>query len=229
MTIQYSLASVWERGIALLIDLIVMGIVYLFLWGLQNLLFPSSFELMLYFILFPFVLFYSLAFEQLNNGQSLGKKILNIRVIRMDGKRTFFLDYLMRWMFRCLDIYSSFGGIAILSVVSSNYNQRVGDLLANTVVVNIGKIERLRLENLLKLNKLGEYKVTYPQVIKMPEEAMIIVKETLGKHKKFNNSAHNNALELLVQKLEAELNVKAPSDNELFLKTLLKDYIVLTR
>lgn len=229
VTIQYGLASIWDRAIALVVDIAVIAIVSLILWGLQAWLFPSATILFMYLVILPFFLLYSLAFEQLNNGQSLGKMALKLRVIRMDGERVNFFDYLMRWMFRAFDIYFSFGGIAVLSVVSTTNSQRIGDLLANTVVVNVGKTERMKLDNLLKLNKMDKYVITYPQVLKMPEEAMLIVKETLTKQMKQNNFAHQKALDLLVEKMEAELELKAPENKVQFLKTLLKDYIVLTR
>lgn len=229
VTIQYGLASIWDRAIALVIDIAVIAIVSLILWGLQAWLFPSATILLMYLVILPFFLLYSLAFEQLNNGQSLGKMALKLRVIRMDGERVNFFDYLMRWMFRAFDIYFSSGGIAVLSVVSTTNSQRIGDLLANTVVVNVGKTERMKLDNLLKLNKMDKYVITYPQVLKMPEEAMLIVKETLTKQMKQNNFAHQKALDLLVEKMEAELELKAPENKVQFLKTLLKDYIVLTR
>lgn len=229
VTIQYGLATVWERAIAMVLDLLIMTVASLILWGLQALIFPDSYDLMLYFTVFPIILLYNLAFEQLNNGQSLGKKILQLRVIRLDGEKTNFLDYLMRWIFRALDIYFSLGGIAILSIISSTYSQRLGDLLANTVVVNVGKSERMRLESLLKLNKMDQTKITYPQVAKMPEEAMLIVKETLTKQIKLDNAAHDEALDLLAEKMSKELKMKMPQDKKLFLRTLLKDYIVLTR
>lgn len=218
-----------ERAIALVIDLMAMGLISLVLWGLQMLLIPSLFDVMVYFTILPVILLYSLAFEQLNNGQSLGKLAMKLRVIRMDGEKITFLDYLMRWIFRGLDIYFSLGGVAVLTIISSSYSQRVGDLLANTVVVNVGKTERMRLENLLKLNKMDQYKVTYPQVAKMPEAAMLVVKETLSRKLKLDNSAHEEAFELLVKKMSKELDVKTPKDKEAFLKTLLKDYIILTR
>ena len=229
VTIQYGLATVWERAIAMVLDLLIMTVASLILWGLQALIFPDSYDLMLYFTVFPIILLYNLAFEQLNNGQSLGKKILQLRVIRLDGEKTNFLDYLMRWIFRALDIYFSVGGIAILSIISSTYSQRLGDILANTVVVNVGKSERMRLESLLKLNKMDQNKITYPQVAKMPEEAMLVVKETLTKHIQLANAAHDEALDILADKMSKELNTKVPKDKKLFLRTLLKDYIVLTR
>ncbi|PBQ33813.1 transporter [Sphingobacteriaceae bacterium] len=228
VTIQYGLANPWERALALALDLILMGLVTLLIFGIQGLI-GMEVDYLLYFFVLPFVLLYSLGFEQLNNGQSFGKRVLKLRVIRMDGEQATFLDYLMRWIFRALDIYFSIGGVAVLSAISSKYNQRLGDLLANTVVVNVGKSERMALDTLLKLYKTKDHKVTYPQVAKMSEEAMLIVKETLSKKLTVNNPAHDEALTLLTDKMVKELNLKAPKDNQAFLKTLLKDYIILTR
>jgi len=228
VTVQYGLANPWERAIALVLDLLFMGLAALLMFGIQGLLSIET-NLLMYFIILPFVILYSLAFEQLNDGQSFGKRVMKLRVIRMDGEKATFLDYLMRWIFRALDIYFSVGGVAVISCIASNYNQRLGDMLANTVVVNVGQNERMPLDALLKLYKTGNHKVTYPQVAKMPEEAMLIVKETLSKHLTIDNAAHDEALLLLVNKMVKELNIKAPKDNEIFLKTLLKDYIILTR
>lgn len=230
VTIQYGLASVWVRGIAFVIDLAIIVIVSLILWGIEAWIFsPKGMEIALYFTLLPFILLYSLAFEQLNNGQSIGKLALRLRVIRIDGEKTNFLDYFMRWMFRALDIYFSLGSVATLGIISSTNSQRIGDLLANTVVVTIDKTERMKLENLLKLNDMSKYVVTYPQISRFPEEAMLIVKETLARHLKHHNFAHEQALELLTKKIEQELGIEAPADKVKFLQVLLKDYIVLTR
>lgn len=229
VTIQYGLASGFYRSIAFLLDLVTITITSLILWGLQTWLIPEAYQITIYFTTIPFIVFYSLTFEYLNNGQSLGKMVLKLRVIRLDGEKVEFLDYVMRWVFRGIDIYSSFGGIAILGVIASTNSQRLGDLLANTTVVSVGKTERMKLQSLLKLNKMSNYVATYPQVIKMPEDAMLVVKETLQRHIKHNNFAHQKALDLLVEKMEQELAISAPENKTQFLKTLLKDYVVLTR
>jgi len=235
VTIQYGLASPVYRAIAFLLDLITILIGCVIIEYIQESLIPSAPQMMIssdfgiqYLTVFSFVL-YSLVFEYVNNGQSLGKIVLKLRVIRLDGEKAQFLDYTMRWVFRWLDFYSSFGGVAVLGVISSTNNQRLGDLLANTTVVSVGKTERMRLQNLLKLNKMSNYTATYPQVTKMPEEAMLIVKETLQRQRKHNNFAHQQALDLLVKKMEQELDIEPPKNKIEFLKVLLKDYVVLTR
>lgn len=229
VTVEYNLASVWERAAAFCFDLVILVAGAWILWLLTIAVFSSAVSLAPYFTVIPVVVLYALAFEQLNNGQSPGKMIIKIRVIRMDGERTHFLDYFMRWMFRAIDIYLTLGGAAILSISSSRYNQRIGDLLANTVVVSVGKDERIKLHNILKLNKIDNYKVTYPQVAKMPEESMIVVKETLARHHTHENEAHEKALNLLADKMAKGLGIKPAEGKRKFLKTLLQDYIILTR
>jgi len=87
----------------------------------------------------------------------------------------------------------------------------------------------MKLENLLKLDSDKKYEPVYPQVTRMEEETMLVVKEVLKKHIKYPNEAHARAFELLVDKMATELELKVPKNKEQFLKTLLKDYILLTR
>lgn len=229
ITIHYELANIWERIFAFIIDLIILTVSSSILYGISSAILPSSSDILIYLTLLPIIVFYSLFFELFNNGQSIGKRALKLRVIRIDGEKTTFSDYLMRWMFRIIDIYGSFGGIAFLGIISSTNNQRTGDLLANTVVVSLRKDNRIKLSNLLKLNNHVKYIPVYPEVLRFDEETMLIVKEVLKKHLKYPNLAHKKAFDLLIEKMTTELNLKVPKNKVEFLKTLLKDYILLTR
>lgn len=225
ITIHYELAGFWERTFAFVVDVMILTasslLLYAFVSGLST--------LVLYVTVLPLIAFYSLFFELFNNGQSPGKMALKLRVIRIDGEKPSFPDYLMRWMFRVLDIYGSFGCIALLGIIASTNNQRTGDLLANTVVVSLKKDNRMKLDNLLKLNNHVKYTPVYPEVLKLDEEAMLVVKEVLKKKVKYPNLAHEKAFNLLVEKIAIELELKIPKNKVEFLKTLLKDYILLTR
>jgi uncharacterized RDD family membrane protein YckC len=229
ITIHYELANIWERIFAFIIDLIIITVSSSILYGITVIILPSPSDILIYFTLLPIIIFYSILFELFNNGQSIGKMALKLRVIRIDGEKTAFSDYLMRWMFRILDIYGSFGGIAFLGIISSTNNQRIGDLLANTVVVSLRKDNRMKLNNLLKLNNEKKYVAVYPEVLKFDEETMLVVKEVLKKQLKYPNLAHKKAFDLLIDKIVTELDLKVPKNKIEFLKTLLKDYILLTR
>lgn len=229
VTVEYELSPLIYRMVAFLLDFIILAVGCLILGLVIAGIFGNAADIVMYFTLIPIMFFYSLAFEHFNNGQSIGKAALKLRVIRADGEKTQFLDYAMRWVFRTVDIYGSLGSIASLGILASSKNQRLGDFLANTVVVRVGKTDRMKLHNLLRLNQMKTYTPTYPQVVNMKEESMLIVKETIERYNKNRNYAHQKALELLVQKMEKELSLEAPANKTQFLKTLLKDYVVLTR
>lgn len=229
MTIRYTLATFWERAIATLIDAAIILVVSFFLFWIFEAMGSMVSTIMYSLVLVPFIVFYSLAFEMLNNGQSIGKMALRLRVVRIDGEQVTPNDYLMRWIFRGVDIYFSVGTIGTLSSIASARNQRIGDLLGNTIVVNVSKRERLSIDNLLSLNKIKDKKISFPQVTKLPEETFLIIRETLNKQKRFDNEAHDEAVKLLVGRICELLDLETPKNNERFLQTLLNDYIVLTR
>lgn len=65
-------------------------------------------------------------------GQTLGKRVLNVRVTTMDGKPISFLQALVRFGFAMIDCSCLLGYIVILT---NKQRQRLGDLVAQTVVV----------------------------------------------------------------------------------------------
>ncbi|TAH26027.1 MAG: RDD family protein [Cytophagales bacterium] len=229
VVIKYTLTSVWERAIAFGIDAFIIFLTSIILWFFFNSISTIIVGIVTLILILPLVLFYNLLFEYFNNGQSIGKKLLKIRVIRIDGESAGFKDYFMRWIFRGLDLYFSIGGLALLSSLCSANSQRIGDILAGTVVVNINHNNRLKFENLLKLDKMDTHIVSYPQVSKLSETSILTIKETIIRYGKFNNEAHQSAINILVKKLSFDMKIKRPKDKINFLKTIIKDYVFLTR
>ena len=77
---------------------------------------------------------------------------------------------------------------------------------------------------------LKDYKVVYPEAKIFTEQQMLLLKETLERYKMYHNEAHQNALKLLSDNMAKQLGLeKTPFAKEKFLKTLLRDYIFLTR
>jgi uncharacterized RDD family membrane protein YckC len=74
--------------------------------------------------------------EGINDGQSIGKAIVGIRVLKMDGTKAGFDNILARHFFDFADIFPIFGIVGILVASSNQHMQRVGDLVAKTIVVN---------------------------------------------------------------------------------------------
>lgn len=75
-------------------------------------------------------------FEWLWSGQTPGKRWLKLRVIREDGRPITFFEAMVRNLLRNLDIMPwPFYSTGLISVFATEKDQRVGDLVAGTVVV----------------------------------------------------------------------------------------------
>ena len=78
---------------------------------------------------------YSTLFEALWNGQTPGKRLLHIRVIKTAGYPIHFYDAAIRNLLRAADILPILYGIGLLSMIFTKRMQRLGDLVASTMVV----------------------------------------------------------------------------------------------
>ncbi|HRI21468.1 MAG TPA: RDD family protein, partial [Panacibacter sp.] len=116
--LEYDLASLGERIVATIIDLaILIGyfiVISLFTSFSAN-LFEGGFEWIYVFLFLP-AAFYSLVSETFLNGQTVGKRVMGIKVISLNGNQASFAQYLMRWFFRLVDIWL-FGFVVATIVV----------------------------------------------------------------------------------------------------------------
>jgi uncharacterized RDD family membrane protein YckC len=234
VTIEYELASMRERILAWMIDFVVVLFGYMLLIQLVRLLFgPWDRGWTMFWVTMPFLIYflYNSCLEILNNGQTLGKMALNTRVVRLDGKDPEWMDVVLRSILQLVDSLFCFGIIGILLIKTTPKFQRLGDMAAHTTVIKLQQSGwRFRLEDILNISTLQNYQVTYPQVRKLNERDMIFVKNVLARQQRFSNQAHEAVVEDLVTHLMPLLGIeKRPTNRLEFLKTLLKDYIVLTR
>lgn len=232
VVLQYELANLRDRIVAFALDLacLAVGIGLLSSLGLAVLAANNTLGIILNTLLACIFLFYSLAMEVWNNGQSIGKMALRIQVIKTVGGRATFSDYAARWIFRMIDIYFSLGGIASILIASSSKAQRIGDIVANTAVVKLVPKMDLTLKDILSLHAQDSYKPTYAQARQLVEEDVLLIKITLDRYRKFHNESHEEALDLLAERVKHVLALeRIHSNTEQFLQTVLKDYVVLTR
>ncbi len=229
VTIEYELATVIDRAIATIIDLVIVNLSSLILFFMLSAVTPGIDAVKYLYIMAPASFFYHLLFEALNHGQSLGKAIMKIRVVKINGERPVFFDFLMRTVFRLVDITATSSTLAFITISSSDKGQRLGDFFAETTVVRLLNFNNFGLDSVLSMEKLKSYEPVYPAVIQFKEEEMLLIKETLERYLLLQNKSHNDAFLLLVKKLEGQLGVNAPKDKVQFLRTLIKDYVSLTR
>ena len=99
---------------------------------------------------------YAILFEWFWRGQTIGKRILRLRVVDADGLRLQFSQVVIRNLLRAVDALPAFYVVGGLACFFSGKAQRLGDLAANTVVIRIPRIAEPNLEQLLpdKFNSL---------------------------------------------------------------------------
>lgn len=233
VTITYELAGVQERMLAFIIDLILKGLVIGLVAFIVAIISSANEDVMMIFtflFFMPVSTFYTLGFEVFMNGQTPGKRIMKIKVIRLNGKQPVFYDHLIRWTFRIIDIYLSAGVLGSMLVVSTDQAQRLGDMTSNTTVVKVSNKSVISLSDILRIDTRQNYEPKFPAIANYSETDILLIKETLERYHKYKNQAHLEALVSLSQRLSERLNVRDHGlDPVSFLKVLIKDYIVLTR
>jgi uncharacterized RDD family membrane protein YckC len=237
VTIEYDLAPLRERALAWVLDLVLVIILYImFFQFMRFLLGDGMFANMgwtMIIVLFPFLLFffYNILFEILKGGQTPGKTAMSIKVVRLDGKDPEWSDVLLRAVLHLVDSLFSFAVIGSLLIKTTSKSQRLGDMAANTTVIKIqGLRSQFRLDDILNISTISNYEPVYPQVRSLGEKDMIYIKTVLLRFQRYPNQAHHEVVEDLVSHLMPVLNIEQrPKDRVEFLRTLLRDYIVLTR
>lgn len=237
VTIEYDSATLWERLIAALIDGIIVLAMYLLLTllivsaGERNLI-ETDQGWMLFIGLLPIAGFmlYNFLLEILGNGQTWGKKAMGIKVIRLDGKEAGLSDSLLRAVFYIVDGLLTLGILGSIMIASTAKKQRLGDMTANTTVIKLKPNLRFGLEDILRINTLENYEPLYPGVRQYSEEDMLFIKNVLSRYRKHPNAAHRQVIQELVTTIQQQLGLTSvPNDQPEFLRTLIRDYIVLTR
>jgi hypothetical protein len=171
------------------------------------------------------IAFYSLVQEALLEGQTLGKKLVKIKVVKIDGYQAGFGDYLIRWLFRVIDISIGSGIIGLITMVVNSKTQRLGDISAGTAVITLKNKVTI---NSTILEEIGqEYQPRYPLVIKLSDNDARIIKET------FQN-AMKTADFVVMNKLTAKIEQVTGIKNDIgstreFVQTILKDYNYYTQ
>ncbi|HYG18104.1 MAG TPA: RDD family protein [Ohtaekwangia sp.] len=233
VVLQYELADLRDRVIAFFIDLVclVFGLSIISTLGFSIVASSETASVIFSVMLICAFMFYSLAWEMLNHGQSVGKMAMRIQVIKTTGGQATFSDYAARWVFRMVDIYFSLGGIASILIASSGKAQRIGDIVANTAVVKKAPRMDLRLNDLLSIKSQESYKPAYLQAKQLMEHDALLIKSALDRYSQFKNEAHREVLELLARRVRLVLGMEneSHSDDRTFLQTILNDYVVLTR
>lgn len=242
--IEFEIAEFHKRFLAYLIDFTLL---VLYMFSMLYLLFggfsigEGSFGLAFIVLVIP-TMFYSPASEILMNGQSAGKKIMKIKVVSLDGGEPELGQYLLRWFLRFYEwgfiIFTLFwfnpfsglgwlfmGGITSIIIIGvSAKSQRLGDIVAGTVVVNTHTDLTVDDTIFMHVAQSG-YKVTFPEVMRLSDRDINTIKNVIRQTAKTN---HFDMCNRVAQKVQTVLKVSSDMYALDFLEKIMEDYNYLS-
>ncbi|WP_293311414.1 RDD family protein [Pedobacter sp. UBA5917] len=229
--IDYEIAGLGERIAARCIDLAIfvfIAIITLVVMGAAAMATSGNGALVILFVFIAIFAFYDLVCEITMDGQTLGKKVLKIKVISIDGTQPTFGQYIFRWLFRMIDFGFPFGWgvVALVSVVVTEKHQRLGDILAKTTLIKTKP--RTAFESVpFSFNIPDEYEPKFKEVLHLNDRDIELVHDVLTGYYQTGNA---NLIYTMAAKIKEHIVATVPEGmNELqFLETVLKDYNHLT-
>lgn len=231
MSLDYAAAGVGLRMLAGLLDLVfvyayVIIVVTVFLnFAIRKNVYSGnyadneSFNQMMIGLMILCLLpamIYHLLCETFLNGQSFGKKIVKIKVVKLDGTQPNFASYLIRSMFRLIDRPV----VAVIVVAVTNKSQRFGDLVAGTGVIQMNR--RVSIKETILHQAISNYKIVYSQVAMLSDADANTIKEVIQFSQQQNQPQH---IKLLAEKVRTKYGINEIKESDAdFLTTLLADY-----
>ena len=222
VSIRQNLAGVGQRLLAVLIDMIFLGLFYYFVFYLLSLTHYKNFFSSIAFItvlMLPYFLYYPLL-QYWNNGQSLGKQLMKIRIVKTDHSHPKLGDFLIRWILRLFEI-NIIPGLGLLFILFTDKNQRLGDLAAQTVVIS--EQHKTTLNHSIFEDLEQTYEPVFVEAAQLKASDVQLIKSVLIEAKK-NDKAE--ILKRLSTKIESTLGIQKPQNMSTgnFIDTILKDY-----
>jgi uncharacterized RDD family membrane protein YckC len=217
--IHYPLASVGDRILAYLFDRVV---IIAFMIAVGTFLYYADARnewIWIALLGFPY-LFYSVFFEIFMNGQTLGKYLLKIRVIRLNGTPASIGDYVLRWVFAIIDFGVLGGAIALILVAAGGKGQRLGDLVAGTTVIKLVEQQEVTAAQVF-VTPETEYQPQFSQAIQLNERDIELIQRALEVNRDTGNAAPMLAV---TEKIKTQLGVQTDLPPVKFLYTLIKDF-----
>lgn len=243
ISLDFEIAEFYKRLLAYFIDIVMMLLFFVgMIRVLEDGLKLDSAEFQGVFVLavgVPMVL-YSLIMEVVNNGQSLGKMALGIKVMSLEGGEPNISQYLIRWIFRVFEwvplffmfrshvnyIYwlmytGMFGMVVVVIIAISKKSQRLGDMAAGTSIVNT-KIKLGLSDTIFHAIEVKDYKVMFPEVMRLSDRDINSINSVLSQTQK---SGKYDTAYRVAWKIKEVLKIDGGNlDVADFLEKLMEDY-----
>lgn len=147
IALELPLAGIGSRFLALTIDTLIQGAIYVITGLIFLLTLPAGYSVLKFlphlmgpamavFILFAVYWGYFAFFEALWKGQTPGKRYVGIRVIKDSGRPINAFEAIARNLMRAVDGLPGIYGVGVVCMMCNSQSRRLGDFVAGTVVVH---------------------------------------------------------------------------------------------
>lgn len=233
-SLEFPLAGIGSRFLAIAADTAIQVVAAGLLVGVFALSVPGSrlmpraglqwtFALL---ILAMFAVYsgYFALFEAIWNGQTPGKRLAQLRVMKEDGRPISVFDAISRNLLRAVDSLPVAYGIGVISVLFTRNNQRLGDMVAGTVVVHETRLDGAR--PFVEINK-DAAAPAYNTASLTPDELRLI--ETFfNRRDTLDPSVRTSMAAQIARRISEKLQLPLPivgwPQTERFLETVFEQY-----
>jgi len=201
IALELPLAGIGSRFLGLAIDTLLQIVLYLlgilaFAWigiaGLARYIewLPPSW-LTAAIILFVFCVYwgYFAIFEILWKGQTPGKRLAKIRVIKESGRPINAYEAVARNLMRAIDVLPTMYGAGIICMMLNSQNRRIGDFVAGTVVVHDQRTEEVRPD----WNTAAEAAAVNPQLALLTADDLVLIETYLQRRFQLERTVRDSA------------------------------------
>ncbi|WP_025745635.1 RDD family protein [Kallotenue papyrolyticum] len=245
IAVEFDVAGLGSRILAALIDhlsiavllglagcLVIFAADWLSFDIEQTLVLVSIFAIGISLVLCGYFIF----FETFWNGQTPGKRLLGLRMVRVGGRPLGFLGSVLRNVIRLIDFLPAFYALGLLVMFVDRRSRRLGDIAAGAIAVR----ERgaLTLESLTQSRALPPpvppaTQITIPNLQVLRREDYELLVEFLQRRRALSPEARSRLAHQLVAGLELRLGVPIelvpPATEEQFLQQVVAEYQALHR
>jgi uncharacterized RDD family membrane protein YckC len=225
VNILQNVAGVGERIVAYLVDGLIMGFyVFIIIMVFANTNLADDYYMLIGLTIGLPLFLYHLLWETLWNGQSPGKAVMKLRVVKTDGSKPAFSNYLLRWLLRIIDVTATSGGLAVVTILLNGKGQRLGDIAAVTTVIT--EKPTVSFAQTILMDIPENYVPNYPQVTIFSDLEMQTIKNVFMEAR--YNSNHNVILKL-ANRVSSVMEVKLEETPIKFIDKVIMDYNYYTQ
>lgn len=230
--LEFVLAGIGSRFMAALVDTLIEAAVGFFVFLIAIIFLAASPFLgkspawVLAILIFAFFCInwgYYATFESLWNGQTPGKRLAGIRVIKDSGRPINSFEAIARNLVRIVDYLPAFYGIGVVTMMLNRKSRRLGDFVAGTLVVH----ETSDREAAPFFNTAQATEYAFPQAAKLTLQEAELIEAFLARRLDIAPAVRQQSAQRIAEMISNRLLIPAdsrPSDTETFLEIIVREF-----